>query len=109
MSPLNIINYKIVVLIGPVLSMMVPLAVRPRRGQPPSHTASPCEATLWTGNLTGVGVHGPCTPAFPPVDLKNMHQLEFRRGSAVTNPTSIHKDVGSIPGPTQWVEDLALL
>ena len=27
----------------------------------------------------------------------------------LTNPTSIHKDTGSIPSLTQWVKDLALL
>ena len=27
----------------------------------------------------------------------------------LTNPTSIHKDLSSIPGLTQWVKDLVLL
>ena len=29
-------------------------------------------------------------------------------GSAVTNLTSIHEDIGLTPGPTRWIKDLAL-
>ena len=40
------------------------------------------------------------------VYVKKHSPLESRRGSAVTNPTSIHEDVGSIPGLPQ--KDLVL-
>ena len=41
-------------------------------------------------------------------DVKNYYG-SFHCGSVVTNPTSIHDDVGSIHGPTQWIKDLVLL
>ena len=36
------------------------------------------------------------------------HFWSSHRGSVVTNLTSIHEDVGSLPGLTQWVKDLLL-
>ena len=39
---------------------------------------------------------------------KNKDTQNFCCGAAEMNPTSSHEDVGSIPGLTQWVGDLAL-
>ena len=43
------------------------------------------------------------------VSLLNLGWQSFHCGSVVTNLISIHENVGSIPGLTQWVKDLALL
>ena len=44
----------------------------------------------------------------PNPDLK-IHQGGSHCGAAETNQTSIHEDVGSVPGLTQWVSNLAWL
>ena len=45
----------------------------------------------------------------PNSGLKQEMYRSSHCGSTETNPTSIHEDVGLIPGPTQWVKDLTLL
>ena len=42
------------------------------------------------------------------IEMKNILGVPSLGSSAVMNPTSIHKEVGFIPGPTQWVKDRVL-
>ena len=46
----------------------------------------------------------------PPPDLlnQNLHFRSSHSGSVVNESTKNHEVVGSIPGPAQWVKDLAL-
>ena len=43
------------------------------------------------------------------ISSRKRKERSSRCGSAVMDPTSIHKDSGSIPDPTQWVKDPTLL
>ena len=55
-------------------------------------------------------------PALAGLALNHLLGLSFKMtssgssccGSVVMNPTSIHEDMGLIPGLTQWIKDLAL-
>ena len=55
----------------------------------------------------GAASLGLSPPNLPPPIKKNGF-WSSHYGSEVTNLTSIHEDLGLIPGLTQWVKELAL-
>ena len=49
-----------------------------------------------------------CTQRRDKKQVKRVYVGSSCCGAAETNPTSIHEDTDFIPGPDQWVGDLAL-
>ena len=50
-----------------------------------------------------------CQKKVSAADLKKYNIGVTIVGQQLTNPTSIHEDMSSIPGLAQWVKDLASL
>ena len=69
-------------------------------GNQPSKSMSPGGCILGVGTpigqVVGLRIKTTCPSGSP------------HCGSEVMNPTNIHEEAGSIPGPDQWVKDLAL-
>ena len=69
---------------------------------------SRCYCCAWSHRCGMSSVPGPGTCICCGRD-KAKQNRSSHRGSLVRNLTSIHEDVGLIPGLAQWVKDLVLL